>query len=486
VSPRSGLHPTGTSALLDFPDKKIDRPQQGKGFGVREHIQNLHPSNSNPDGRRRGVVTFAQHVPNADKSWREWTVPTGTDAIQHAEELIRRGDATDLYLSQATFGRWRSIADLTAIGANFVDLDYHKQERWCRYSPRDVATAVVGMLDEETIPLPSCILSTGRGLCCLWFTELLPIGALSRWNAVQRHLADVLKPFGADMRALDAARVFRVVGSINSRAERDRRHVEIVWHQGLWDAPNRYEFGSLADEVLPFTRAELISLRAERATRKAKGLDGNIRPVQKLTEASYYSMAFQDLQSLRKHREPGSGALSPGHRDVWIFLAAVALSWIAAPEAMESEIRILAAQAAGWTGRETDSRMGAVFKRAKLSAQGKLLKFDGRDVNPRYRMRASTVVEWLGIEPSEMRNAGLRVLVDSDRRRELNTERSAKSRRNAGAKARDEQQRARLQLGQKALNMSSVDGLSVRTISAQLGVSVGQVVKAMKEARDAC
>lgn len=485
MSPRSGFHPTGTSAVLDLPAKNIDRPQYGAGFGVREHVENLHPANSNPDGRRRGVVAFAQRVSDVDKSWREWTVPAGGDAILHAEELLRRGDVTDLYLSQATFARWRGIADLTAIGANFVDLDYHKQDRWRSFAPNDVATAVIGILEEEAIPLPSCILSTGRGLCCLWFTELLPIRALPRWNAVQRRLADILRLLGADMRALDAARVFRLVGSVNSSAEPDRRHVGMIWHQGLSDAPNRYEFGSLADEVLPFTRAELISLRAERATRKAEGLDKNVRPVQKLTEASYYSTVFQDLQSLRKHREPEIGALSPGHRDVWIFVAATALSWIAAPEAMENEIRILAAQAAGWTGRETDCRMGAVFKRAKMAAKGELLQFDGRDVSPRYRMRASTIVDWLGIESTEMRNAGLRVLVDEHRRRELNTERAAQSRRKAGAMARDEQQRVRFELGQRALSLSVLDGLSVRAISAQLGVSVGQVVKAMKEARDA-
>lgn len=408
----------------------------------------------------------------------------GGDAVLQADELLRHGEVADLYISQAAFNRWRGVADLTAVGANFVDLDYHNRVRWCRTSPRDVATAVIGVLEEERLPLPSYILSTGRGLCCLWLTELLPPRALPRWNAVQKRLAEVLTCFGADKRALDAARVFRLAGSVNSRAEYDRRHVGLVWCQGSPEAPSRYEFGTLADEVLPFTRAELISLRAERATRKAEGRDKDVRPTLKLTEATYYSTVFEDLQSLRMHRNPESGALSPGQRDVWIFVAATALSWMAAPEAMESQIRILAAQSSGWTGSETASRMSAVVKRAHMAARGELLQFDGRDVNPRYRMRASTIVEWLGIEPAEMRNAGLRVLVDETRRRELNTERTAASRRRRGAKARDEQQAARLELGRKALYLSAKDGLSVRDLADRFGVSVGQMSKAMTEARE--
>jgi hypothetical protein len=109
-------------------------------------------------------------------------------------------------------------------------------------------------LDDEGIPLPSYALDTGRGLNLVWLHDLVPRAALSRWTAVQKHLAEVLKPFGADMRALDTARVFRVVGSVNSRAEWERRIVGMIWCRDDPANPTRYMFDELANEILPFTR----------------------------------------------------------------------------------------------------------------------------------------------------------------------------------------------------------------------------------------
>lgn len=454
-------------------------------FGPRQHLKILHPENTKTrNGIRKGVVAFGQRVSDSKKNWREWTVPVGGDAILHAEDVLRRTGGEDVYVSQQCFGRWRGIADLTAIGSNYVDLDYHNRKRWQGRPARDVAAAVLYRLEEEGLPLPSYILSTGRGLVCVWLTELLPFSVLPRWNLVQKALAEALTEFGADKRALDAARVFRLVGSINSRAEWDRRHVGMVWCQGMPEAPTRHEFGTLADEVLPFTQAELISLRAARATRKAEGLDRDIRPAQRLTQATWWGTVFEDLQRLRMHRNPETGALPPGQRDTWIFLAANALSWTDVPDVMTSQIRILAKQATNWTEAETSARLSSIVKRAKRAASGLKIDFSGRDVDPRYRFRASTIVEWLGIDPAEQRAAGLRALVDEDRRRERNTERTRQSRHRRGAADRTAQKAARLELGHKALELAGESGMSVRDLAAHFKCSVGQISKAMREARE--
>ncbi len=455
---------------------------QFDSFGPRQHLNALHPESSR-NGTRKGVVAFAQRTPNGGKNWREWTVPVGGDAILQAEDVLRQTGGEDIYISQQAFARWRGVADLTAIGSNYIDLDYHTRTRWQGKPAPDVATAVIYRLEEKGLPLPSYILSTGRGLVCVWLTELLPFSVLPRWNLVQKALAEELPDFGADKRALDAARVFRLSGSVNSRAEWSRRRVGMVWCQGMPEAPTRHQFSTLADEVLPVTQAELVSLRAARATRRADGLDGDVRPAKRLTQTSWWGAAFEDLQRLRKHRSPETGALPPGQRDAWIFLAANALSWIDVPDVMGREIKILVQQATNWTEAETNARLSAVIKRAKQAASGLKLNFGGREADPRYRFKASTMVEWLGIDPAEQRAAGLRALVDEDRRKELNTERTRQSRHRRGAADRSAQQSTRLELGQKCIYLAAKSGMNRDDLAAHFSVSTGQISKAMAEAR---
>lgn len=451
-------------------------------FGPREHIENLHPHNRRgTGGQRDGVVAFAQRVPGRDRPWQEWTVPAGSSAITEAERLLTQENRADIYVSQAAFERWRSISQITAIGACYADLDFHTQTRWKGRKPLDVVGAVVGHLEEAMIPQPSYVLSTGRGLVCVWLTELLPRAALPRWNAVQKRLGEVLEPFGADKRALDAARVFRLCGSENSRADWDRRVVGMVWCHGSPDAPARHTFGTLADEVLPIAHAELISLRAERAKRKA---DGTIRvgPTKRLSAATYWESVLTDLQRLRAYRCQ-DGALPEGQRDAWLFIAGVAISWISPPEVLGREIIALADEAAGWRDTETKSRMSAIIKRARRAAAGEKTTFGNREVDCRYRMKANTIVEWLGIDPAEQRAAGLRVLVDRDRKTELAVERMEQSRRRRGVKARAEQQAARLEMGGIALYIQATQGLKRDELAEHFGVSGGQMSKAMQEAR---
>ncbi len=426
-------------------------------------------------------MAFAQRAPGRERAWSEWTVPAGTDAVVEAQRLLQQDNTTDVYVSQAAFERRRAIAQLTAIGASFSDLDYQDKPRWSGKSPEDVANAVIGHLEEAMIPLPSYILSTGRGLVCIWLTELLPRAALPRWNAVQNRLWMALEPFGADRRALDAARVFRLVGTTNGRANCDRRTVRMVWCQGSPEAPTRYQdFGAFADEVLPITHADLISLRAERAKRTAEGRTP-VAPTTRLTSATYHETVLTDLQRLRLHRYP-SGSLPEGLRNEWIFLAGISMSWIAPPETLFRELIALGSEVADWSDRETSARLSAVIKRTRRAAAGEKMEYNGRVVDCRYRIKASTIIERLRIDPSEQAAAGLRVLIDEDRRRELTAERQRDSRRRKGAQDRSEQQEARLLLGQKALHLRAAEGMTRDELASHLGVSAGQVSKAMKEA----
>ena len=70
----------------------------------------------------------------------------------------------------------------------------------------------------KLIPRPNLIIDSGRGLALIWNIEKVPHMALPLWKAVQEYLYSQLKEFGADRKALDATRILRVAGSINSKS----------------------------------------------------------------------------------------------------------------------------------------------------------------------------------------------------------------------------------------------------------------------------
>lgn len=166
MTARLGYIPAANEPNLLFKNQIVDNAPQSTAaatfrfnygaFGAREHLENLHPYNGRPGGIRNGVISFAQRVRDGSgKPWREWTARAGSCAVDEAERLLRQDNRADLYVSQAAFGRWRSISDLTALGACYADLDYHNVPRWRGKAPADVAGAVLGHLEEAMLPHPS-------------------------------------------------------------------------------------------------------------------------------------------------------------------------------------------------------------------------------------------------------------------------------------------------------------------------------------------
>ena len=128
----------------------------------------------------------------------------------------------DVYFSQNTFYKpQRRIENIRQLRNLYVDLDCYNlglTPEW-----------VVGKLELEyfrqTIPEPNLIIYSGRGIVLVWLLEYAPYKALPLWTAIQSYLLDQLKDVGGDSKALDAARVFRLAGSTNSK-NGERVHVE--------------------------------------------------------------------------------------------------------------------------------------------------------------------------------------------------------------------------------------------------------------------
>ena len=70
-------------------------------------------------------------------------------------------------------------------------------------------------------------------------------------------------PLRADRAALDATRALRLIGSPHSGSG--------LIVEALTSAGEVWEFATLAYEVMPLTRAEVVDLRIQRAARDAEG-----------------------------------------------------------------------------------------------------------------------------------------------------------------------------------------------------------------------
>ena len=128
---------------------------------------------------------------------------------------FQHGNPSDLYCTLNTFFRpMRNLDSLRWLNALYIDLDCYKLEL-----RKD---SVLYELEQDwfgrSIPTPSFVIDSGRGLYLIWQIEPVPSMALSLWSALQTRLYKLLKPFGADPNATDAARVLRVPGSINSKS----------------------------------------------------------------------------------------------------------------------------------------------------------------------------------------------------------------------------------------------------------------------------
>lgn len=342
----------------------------------------------------------------AHRDGADWVERSVTPA-KAAEGVADWTGWDDCYVSMNRFKGRRRMENLAVLRAIWTDLDFHKLKRWEHWTAEGIwQIAVPDYLTDAGLPQPTMGIASGRGLYLLWLFEPVPAQALPRWNACQKRIFEAFRELGADRQAMDAARVLRVVGTVNSRSA---QKVRVLGGDGY-----EWEFDALADEILPLSRTALHDLEIQRALKLKK----NSKPTQRQHQSlrSLWAARLADIRTLIGLRYPPSGQIPNGERDAYIFLASVCMSWLSGDlQVLEQEITRFAQGHTPWTEREIKSRVSAVIKRMEMVRRGETVEWQGRQADPRYRLRTRTIIEWLDITEAEQRQ--MRTLIGPDEKR---------------------------------------------------------------------
>ena len=186
----------------------------------------------------------------------------------------------------------RRIECIKELKANFIDLDI--------YNTKFTKEQIIMNLEENyfnrSIPRPNIIVDSGRGLYLIWLINSVPGQALPLWKAVEEYLYKELKEFGADRKALDAARILRVPESINSKSN---SKVKVIDHYEY-----TYDLREIQNNFLPELKPK----------EKKKGRPKKVIFVHR--ERSLYYARIQDLIKLCELRKYDL----KGHRELILFL----------------------------------------------------------------------------------------------------------------------------------------------------------------------
>jgi len=245
-----------------------------------------------------------------DRGKFEQTLHKFLDLMPRLSRLNANGD---WYLSVNAFSRRaRKARFICSLRANFLDLDTYKTARWAASSPEDTWDGIKCRLLALNFPLPQVAVFSGRGIQIFWiFSRGLPPSVGRRWSAVQKELARAFKEFGADVGALDAARVVRLPGTVNTKSG----HRAYFLH---YDDETSTDFEELATKVLPVDRGTIRERRRQPQEKRESGA-----AVRKSSAAVYRETMLADIRQLIDCR--WSGRIPVGHRNKILFVYATFL-----------------------------------------------------------------------------------------------------------------------------------------------------------------
>ena len=246
---------------------------------------------------KKNKVEYIDRVHGNSKGWitRSCIDENGYSQWHYKYLELKETDLTgeNIYITLNTFYKpCRRLECIKELNALFIDLDYYKT----KFTKEQIIMNLEENYFNKTIPATNYILDSGRGLALIWLINKVPSKALPLWKAIEEYLYNKLKEFGADRQALDATRILRVPGSINSKS---KTVVSIIDEYDYI-----YDLREIQKEFLPELKPK----------EKKKGRSKKINYIYR--ERSLYYARIQDITKLCELREYDL----KGHREIILFL----------------------------------------------------------------------------------------------------------------------------------------------------------------------
>ena len=354
---------------------------------ARRHLLFHHdPSNT------KGWITLAKKDPHTHRFYQYHYKPE-----ELAEHLSQWTDE-DVYYSQNTFYKpQRRVDNIRQLRTLYVDLDVYNlglKPSW-----------VLGKLELEyfgqTIPEPNLVIFSGRGLVLVWNIEPIPYMAMPLWRAVENFFAQSLTEVGADTKATDPARIFRLSGTINSKSK--------VTVEAQYRHDYRYDIHDLQLEYLP----ELTP-----APPKAKKKPG--RKPKVIRMFNIYTLHLSRARDIGKLVELRNGECT-NYREIICFLYRYfTCCYTSDPERAMEEMLDLNNEFTEplpykevLTATKSAEKAWEAKSNAKADAAAKAAGFPGAG----YNLTNIKLIDWLDITPEEQREMSIIIGPQEKRRR---------------------------------------------------------------------
>ena len=366
----------------------------------RQLLFQHHPDNTD------GWITLARKDPQT-KRFRQYHYRPEELASSLSEWM-----GEDIYYSQNTFYKpQRRIDNIRQLRTLYVDLDVYNlglDPEW-----------VLGKLEFEyfgqTLPEPNMVIFSGRGLVLIWNIDPLPYMAMPLWRAVENYFAEQLKEIGADTKATDPARIFRLAGSINSK---NNATVKAEYRHDY-----RYDIHQLQYDYLP-------ELSPKKLAVKKKG-----RKTKIVRMFNIYTLHLSRARDIAKLVELREGDVK-GYRETILFLYRYFTACFTDdPEkALDDTLSLNSEFVLPLPEKEVRSATKSAEKAWKAKSDAKANELAKKMGYPGagYNMPNQTIIDWLEITPEEQRH--LSSIIDKDEKRRRNTEAKRMKRREEGVR----------------------------------------------------
>ena len=364
-----------------------------------------------------GWITLAKKDPTT-KRFRQYHYQP-EELASHLSDWM----GEDVYYSQNSFYKpQRRIDNIRQLRTLYVDLDVYNMGMTPEWVLGKLEFEVFG----QALPEPNMVIFSGRGLVLIWHIEPIPYMAMPLWRAVENYFAEQLKEVGADTKATDPARIFRLAGSVNSKNN------AIVRAEYRHDY--RYDIHQLQYDYLP-------ELSPKKLAVKKKGRKSKI-----VRMFNIYTLHLARARDLAKLVELREGHIHDCRENLLFLYRYFTCCFTDDPQkALEDTLSLNSEFVNPLPEREVISATKSAEKAWAAKSDAKANEIAKKLGHPGagYNMPNSTIINWLHITPEEERQ--LSSIIGKGEKRRRNLLLKEQQRRAAGIRPMEEYNQERKQ-----------------------------------------